>query len=191
MTYTLLTSAEMGKINPAQVDMTTGEVYINADVWPHYTAIQQKFIILHEIGHYSLNTDDETKADSYALARLAGTIPQSLRTVLQEIAAIQFVDDSRLLALYRAALKIDIKKNKNPLAIAELNQLKNMKLSGRISNLHTNNATGNVSSLQPTTEKETRPTRLINIELPQHDNICWTNFWLAVIAIILYTKLSK
>lgn len=118
-----LTSAQMGTC-PAEVDMATGTVSVNRSVWDGYTAIQQRFMLLHEEGHYRLQTDSEEKADEYAIRRMYGTFPQSLKTVIRQIGSIPFISPSRLEALYRAALRIDAKENGNKEAINELNRLK-------------------------------------------------------------------
>ena len=53
-----------------------------------------------------------------------GTFPQSLKTVVRQIGSIPFISPARLESLYRAALRIDAKENRNEKAINELNRLK-------------------------------------------------------------------
>ncbi|MBR3797814.1 MAG: hypothetical protein IKK36_02705 [Bacteroidales bacterium] len=118
-----LTSAQMGAC-PAEVDIATGTVSVNRSVWDGYTDIQQRFMLLHEEGHYRLQTDSEEKADEYAIRRMYGTFPQSLKTVVRQIGSIPFISPARLESLYRAALRIDAKENRNEKAINELNILK-------------------------------------------------------------------
>ncbi len=81
-------------------------------------------MLLHEEGHYRLQTDSEEKADEYAIRRMYGTFPQSLKTVVRQIGSIPFISPARLESLYRAALRIDAKENRNEKAINELNILK-------------------------------------------------------------------
>ena len=48
--------------NPACTNMLTGEVEINKsafDILPEHT---KEFVLYHEIGHFKLQTSDETKA---------------------------------------------------------------------------------------------------------------------------------
>lgn len=65
--------------NPARTDMSTGVIEINRsayDILPQYA---KDFVIQHEIGHYVLRTLDETKADDYALSKMALKSEYSLR----------------------------------------------------------------------------------------------------------------
>lgn len=91
---------------PAAVYMETGDIEVNTSVWHTYTPFQQQFILLHEEGHYVLNTDDETQADRYALRRLYATQPRSLKQSLGTLARLR-IPDSRMEALYRECLLLD------------------------------------------------------------------------------------
>lgn len=51
---------------PARVHRPTGTVYLTPRFYAKYTPIQQRFIILHELGHYVKQTTDETEADKFA-----------------------------------------------------------------------------------------------------------------------------
>lgn len=65
--------------NPARTDMSSGVIEINRsayDLLPQYT---KDFVIQHEIGHYVLRTLDETKADDYALSKMALNSEYSLK----------------------------------------------------------------------------------------------------------------
>jgi hypothetical protein len=65
--------------NPARVDMTSGTIEINKEMFsilPDYT---QRFILYHEAAHYVLKTYDECKADDYALKRMAFKQAYSLK----------------------------------------------------------------------------------------------------------------
>lgn len=57
----------------AQMDMLTGECFLNADTFPQLPPNWQAFILLHEQGHYVLNTRDELEVDSYAFYEYAKT----------------------------------------------------------------------------------------------------------------------
>ena len=52
--------------SPAAVNLRTGMLYINKAVFDQYPEAWQRFILLHEAGHYILQTFDELKADEYA-----------------------------------------------------------------------------------------------------------------------------
>ncbi len=51
---------------PARVHRPTGTVYLTPLFYEKYTPIQQRFIILHELGHYVGQTRDESEADRFA-----------------------------------------------------------------------------------------------------------------------------
>ena len=64
---------------PAAVSQSEGIIYINPLMYNRLTPFQKKFVILHEMGHYYLNTRNEIMADAYAFSVLAGTEFQSLK----------------------------------------------------------------------------------------------------------------
>jgi hypothetical protein len=51
---------------PARVHRPTGTVYLTPKFYEMYTPTQQRFIILHELGHYVNQTTDESEADRFA-----------------------------------------------------------------------------------------------------------------------------
>lgn len=109
---------------PAEVDMQTGVVSINADVWDMYDDFEKSFLIAHEMGHYILGTDDEKKADEYALNAVYRIAPKSLKRSLQALYRIGIVDSSRMLNLYQAALNLDARDG-NQAAAIELQNIEN------------------------------------------------------------------
>lgn len=121
---------------PASVDMLTGVVSINRDVWNRYDNFEKAFVIMHEVGHYVLDTDSEYEADAYALKHVYRTAPRSLKRSLQTLQKINVVDTGRLNALYQEALKLDAADG-NPIAAIELeriseNQYFNLKKSRKM-----------------------------------------------------------
>ena len=92
---------------PASVDMRTGVVSINKDVWDRYDQFEQNFVLMHEIGHFVLDTDSEYEADAYALRNVYKTAPRSLKRSLQTLCKIRVVDPTRLNRLYEEALRLD------------------------------------------------------------------------------------
>lgn len=68
---------------PAAVDRESGILYINPKRWFKLTSFQQKYVKLHEKGHYYLDTEDELKADEYAFNHLAGTEFRSLKQCIE------------------------------------------------------------------------------------------------------------
>lgn len=92
---------------PCAVNMRNGVVYVNTSVWGRYDNFEQKFLIMHEVGHYVLDTDSEYEADAYALQKVFNTAPRSLRRSLQTLCKIGVIDPNRLNMLYVEALKLD------------------------------------------------------------------------------------
>lgn len=97
--------------SPAGCDRTDKVIVVNPVLFNELTPFQKKFILLHEEGHISLNTDNEISADSYAFDRLAGT---EFRSLKQAVGALQQILDGsnpehkqRYDALYSRALKWD------------------------------------------------------------------------------------
>ena len=70
---------------PAALSAAEATIYINKPVFSKFTRFQKKFIILHEMGHYYLNTHNELLADAYALRALAGSEYQSLKQSIETL----------------------------------------------------------------------------------------------------------
>ena len=109
---------------PASVDMSTGVVSINRSVWDRYDDFEKSFVIMHELGHYLLDTDSEYEADEYALRKVYKTAPRSLKRSLQTLCKIRVIDPRRLDNLYRVALDLDAKDG-NDVAAIELERINN------------------------------------------------------------------
>lgn len=107
---------------PAAVDMQTGVISVNRSVWHNYDNFEKAFVIMHEIGHYVLDTDSEYEADAYALRHVYKTAPRSLKRSLQTLCKIRVIDHSRLDNLYKEALKLDAADG-NEIAGIELQQI--------------------------------------------------------------------
>ena len=108
---------------PAAVDMETGDIWINTDVWNRYTEAEKRFIIGHELGHYELPTDCETEADEYALQKNFGQIKDSLRSSFTALEKTNVKNEKRWAELYENALEIDAEHG-NDRAAQELEQIK-------------------------------------------------------------------
>ncbi|MCF8359227.1 MAG: hypothetical protein K9H26_10740 [Prolixibacteraceae bacterium] len=95
----------LGSTTPAQLDMDTGTIYLNAPYWNYLPQAYKDFIIQHETGHYVLKTYNEFEADHYAFEQLAGKRPGSLWKMIETIADV--LDGSspehyaRFAAMYR------------------------------------------------------------------------------------------
>ena len=56
--------------SPARVNRRTGEVFLSNLFFEKYTPEQQQYILLHEEGHFVLNTKSEEEADRYAAEKM-------------------------------------------------------------------------------------------------------------------------
>lgn len=70
---------------PAALSAAEATIYINKPVFCKFSRFQKRFIILHEMGHYYLNTHNELLADAYALRTLAGTEHRSLKQCIETL----------------------------------------------------------------------------------------------------------
>ncbi len=124
MEYRITDSSQL-QMCPAAVDVDTGIILINRDVWNHYDKLQQQFIIEHEIAHYLHPEYSEIEADRVALHKIAGKTKHSLRRALSALFKVGVKDETRLEALYMEALRIDAKHG-NKEAAEELERIEGM-----------------------------------------------------------------
>jgi len=82
----IVTVPDLGN-TPARVHRPSGTVFLNSRIWQTLSEPIKKFILLHEEGHYILQTADEKKADQYALNHFAGTEKNSLRKINHAISS--------------------------------------------------------------------------------------------------------
>lgn len=130
---------------PASVDMRTGVVTINKSVWNQYDNFEKAFVIMHEVGHFVLDTDSEYEADAYALKHVYRTAPRSLKRSLQTLCKIRVIDPTRLDRLYQEALKLDASDG-NQIAAIELEQINQQYFNHQ-----------NSRKMRPTSGQETYP----------------------------------
>lgn len=118
----------LGRNNPARVNLDTGVVEVNANLFRHYSPLQRELVLQHEAGHvYHDTVDDEELADRYALEQVAGTVQYSLRRSvdgLLEILEKANVPEERKKELIISALQIDAERFGNEHAKALLEELK-------------------------------------------------------------------
>ena len=113
---------------PAAVDRSQGLLYINPKLFNKLSAFEKKFVVLHEEGHYELDTADEVAADAYAFDRLAGSQWQSLKKMIETLDKLLVEGNvtraQRLYELYKRALLWD-GNNGNSEAAKEYERIKN------------------------------------------------------------------
>ena len=112
---------DLGSSTPARVNRITGECLINKKVWNHLPEAYKKFILLHEEGHYVLQTTDEFEADAYAFDKYAGKAKGSLKNSIKALSDIlPFITNEqkdRLNEQIKRALLYDFQKNGNKNAL--------------------------------------------------------------------------
>ncbi|HPX58983.1 MAG TPA: hypothetical protein PLL02_00965 [Bacteroidales bacterium] len=123
MKISYVTSEEIGH-SPAAVNMLTGVVYVNADLWNKFTDFEKKFFLAHEEGHFVLQTNSEFEADLYALKKVYKSERKSLKKSLKALAKVDLISDERLERLYLEILKIDSELNNNKKAKQEIMKIK-------------------------------------------------------------------
>lgn len=89
--------------NPARTDMQKGIIEINRQAYNLLPKHTKEFVIQHEIGHYVLRTLDETKADDYALSKMALKTKYSLRNHIDSVYMLSRDDVNRK---YHALLSV-------------------------------------------------------------------------------------
>ena len=118
----------LGRNNPARVNLDTGVVEVNANLFRHYSPLQRELVLQHEAGHvYHDTVDNEELADRYALEQVAGTVQYSLRRSLDgllEILEKANVPEERKKELIISALQIDAERFGNEHAKALLEELR-------------------------------------------------------------------
>lgn len=71
--------------SPASINRATGQLFINKNVFSKLPPQIQDFILLHEEGHYNLQTKDELLADHYASNRFLGSQKLSLKSSIKAL----------------------------------------------------------------------------------------------------------
>ncbi len=94
-------SDKIGK-SPAAIDRVSGVLYLHPVYYRRLSPFHQNFVYWHEVGHYTLDTSDEIKADAYAFDVLAGTEFRSLKQSLTALSEVLSPDNPSLLPRYKA-----------------------------------------------------------------------------------------
>ena len=108
----------------ASVDLLTGVISVNTDVFNKLTSFQKRFTLLHEIAHFRLQTLDEQAADDYALEKIFETEPYSLKQAVTFLCEVPNITEERLEHIYIRALELDAAKG-NETAKQELERIMN------------------------------------------------------------------
>lgn len=100
--------------NPATVNIETGIVYVNQDIWDKFTPTEKAIILLHEEGHYQRHTLDEIKADCYLIETYLckANNPKRRADLLNTIFKV-VPDDERKIEFVRNLMQYDSIANSN------------------------------------------------------------------------------
>lgn len=98
--------------NPATVNIDTGIVWINKNLWNKFSDYEKAIILLHEQGHYANHSLDEIKADCYAISQWLkdGNTPERRMQLKKTIFGIVPNDEEniqRKIAFVRNLLQYD------------------------------------------------------------------------------------
>lgn len=133
-----------GSDTPARVHKPSGTVFINKSVWGNYSNSEKRIILLHEEGHYILQTSSEEDADNYALNNFAGSEDFSLKKtfnlLFNALDRTVFANQKRLITLAENIAIIDYQRFGNEKALKSLKIIRKMK--------HKINLLPNYSSLE-------------------------------------------
>ena len=105
--------------NPASVNLRTGVVSINPQVWNKLSGYERAIILLHEEGHYKQQTLDEIKADIYAIDKYlnCADTPLKRQQLIETIFKI-VPDDRRKLSFVKNLLQYESNANEDKRARA-------------------------------------------------------------------------
>lgn len=130
MRFLLSNKKDMG-LNPASVNLDTGVVTINSDIWRKLSPVQKKLILLHEKAHFVLQAlDDELACDRWAIEKYAGTEKKSLRKALEAYYILlnkDYIPEDRKRQILITCLTIDYEKFGNDRAKLLLDKIESGK----------------------------------------------------------------
>lgn len=103
-------------VSPAIVNRATGELYINLSVWNNLSTELKLFILLHEAGHATLQTESEHEADAWAFdkyAELGYPLTKSIYALSRVLKFNKPEDYDRLQSQLQRAASYDYYTNNN------------------------------------------------------------------------------
>lgn len=100
--------------NPASVNIRTGVVTLNRDMWEKLTDYEKAIILLHEEGHYINNTLNEIKADIYCIEQYMSrsTSPTKRQNLFKTVFKL-VPDDNRKIEFVKNLFRYDADCNNN------------------------------------------------------------------------------
>lgn len=102
--------------SPAFCNRSTGELYINTPYFERLNRNQQFYVLLHELGHIALQTEDENKADAYAseiYLKKGYPLSESVKALSKVLKFNKQGDYDRLQNQFNRAAIYDLEVNNN------------------------------------------------------------------------------
>lgn len=96
--------------NPARCYLQFGVIEVNERRMKELTPYAQKYVLLHEMGHYYNQSLSEVAADRYALNKLAYSEPYSLRKYLDSVREVSYDNRERMTAATKDVLTLQAKR---------------------------------------------------------------------------------
>ena len=115
----------LGWGTPAQIDRMNGLRYLNAEHFDDLPLPWQRFIKLHEEGHYVMNTNNELAADEYGFYRYAAEgwpLSECIPALTRILDPNDPAHKLRVVMMEKRVYEYDAFVNKNPKALAFLKQ---------------------------------------------------------------------
>jgi len=105
-----------GTKSPARYYWQHKIIVVNVPIWAKMNPDQRLFVLLHEVGHATLQTRDELKADAWALneyLKLGGKLSQSLYALTNNLSEKDPEGYARIINQFNSLVKYDIEHNNN------------------------------------------------------------------------------
>jgi len=151
---------------PAKVHRPSGLAFFDINEFSKLSEAEQNFILLHEEGHYVLNTKDESEADGHALNRFVGTTKSSLKTALNTV--LSYIDTNNQSATDRAEwllmriIEIDYYKYNNKKHFKFIQKMNNEKINMIMAGLLAEYGIKSISEIQ-TLPEDTREKLMLEV----------------------------
>jgi hypothetical protein len=114
------------KGTPARVYFDDGTIELNPRMWGKLSTAEKRVILLHEIGHYKTQSNDELTADEYALSEYLRKNPGDFYTpynVLRD--NLGEAEAYRVHTMLHKSLQADFATTGNQKALSLINKIKN------------------------------------------------------------------
>lgn len=184
-----------GHNNPATADLNNDVILINKKIWDKFSKWEKVFIIQHEKGHLTLQTECELLADQYAISktyRINKNAFTDALTALKKVAADKNRIDNIYYLLFNQNLlnntEMNFKKNTSSDPIMKPNQYRSEKRSEK---KNFNGSKKGRRNFDGTTTTTTGKSHKINGITLGGVYLSMTNIFLALILLVLTVQTIK